>query len=803
MVRERSIDLALDLGGGRERLALVGQSETEECPLGDVGRGGEFFDSDISGAKRFFQLLADRLGLLRLVELHRHRHTAGEVDVVVAGPPGEERDQADPNQQGRGGDRQVLLRHEVDLGEPDGVHEVDPLHQARPLTDVEDHPADVDGGVEVHDQPDEQGDGEPLDLLGPDQEQDQGGDQRGDVRVKNGDERLVEPVVNRHPQAGAALQLFPHAFVDQHVGVDRHTGTEHQPGQAGQRERRLQVDHRAHNEQQVQQQRDVGDQAGRAVVNPHEGDDRQRRDNQRQPALRLHIGPQGGADGELADRGLLERHGEGAGVQHVDVLLHFRQGEAVTFDDPLRFDGRIDVRGGLDFSVEQYRQVPLRPILPGGVAGRQVEEPSAPFRLELEADRGTSLLAPRDVRATQVLPGHPLFRGFVHNQDFLEPRRATGDLPDRNVAHPVKLRVGNGTPGCVTSGGDRHPLGLSFTNLDLLGRVPLGLIDQRGVIAAIGQDRKLEAAQLGDLLLDLLDRPLVGTGQDDFNPLFTHAPDHNFLGAIGVHPLLNSPHHAVHQVTLQLEGLARGVGVVDLVNQVCSTCQVDTEVEGLLRPPWLEREAIDRLDQFGLFVLVGLAGSLLGGRRGDDILPGPLAVLQVVERDGDLRQGLTGRFFGPGGLTGRRVARFGHLVRRHPLQVGRVLVDVAIAVEHPRQEWQQGRHDEKQHPPQAKCVLPHPQRLANQPRRHERKDRHQQKLQQRLEVLGQIRHGTPVLSVLLFLWWPPGLGGAPLLRSATAAAIRQGQPWLVPLRTASAAHESTPLAPAHGCCPQS
>ena len=69
-------------------------------------------------------------------------------------------------------------------------------------------------------------------------EEDEAGDQRGDVGVEDGPERAVVALVHRRPRRSCPLaQLLADALVDEHVGVDRDAQGQHEAGDARQRQR--------------------------------------------------------------------------------------------------------------------------------------------------------------------------------------------------------------------------------------------------------------------------------------------------------------------------------------------------------------------------------------------------------------------------------------------------------------------------------------------------------------------------------------------------------------------------------------
>ena len=96
---------------------------------------------------------------------------------------------------------------------------LDPALDQQPVVD---HPGAEQGGEEIEDDAQAQGDGEALDGAGAEEEQDHRGDQGGDVGVDDGPEGLVIAAVDAGLQGLAGMELLPHSFINQDVGVHRH-----------------------------------------------------------------------------------------------------------------------------------------------------------------------------------------------------------------------------------------------------------------------------------------------------------------------------------------------------------------------------------------------------------------------------------------------------------------------------------------------------------------------------------------------------------------------------------------------------
>ena len=96
---------------------------------------------------------------------------------------------------------------------------LDPALDQQPVVD---HPGAEQGGEEVEDDAQAQGDGEALDGAGAEDEEDHRGDQGGDVGVDDGPEGLVIAAVDAGLQGLAGMELLPHPLINQDVGVHRH-----------------------------------------------------------------------------------------------------------------------------------------------------------------------------------------------------------------------------------------------------------------------------------------------------------------------------------------------------------------------------------------------------------------------------------------------------------------------------------------------------------------------------------------------------------------------------------------------------
>src|SRR5262249_8743832 len=151
-------------------------------------------------------------------------------------------------------------------------------------------------------------------------------------------------------------------------GVHSQGEHEDQSCQAGQGEGGTHRHHETDGQQQVGQEGDAGDQAGKAIVEDHEPQNGQEGVNEGGDAGGDGILAQRGGHGALGNRLGLERGGQGAGPENVDQVIYFLLGEAAG-DLAVGADFRIDGRGGHDLSVQNDGQVPFHLAFFGTGAG--------------------------------------------------------------------------------------------------------------------------------------------------------------------------------------------------------------------------------------------------------------------------------------------------------------------------------------------------------------------------------------------------------------------------------------------------
>ncbi len=316
-----------------------------------------------------------------VLEVHLHAGSAGELDVVLRVAAGEEHRQAADDQNAGDDVEPFPHAHPVDVR-----HAEQPQHDEAVLDDplgdqeVEDDPGHEDGGEHARADAEHQDDGEAFDVLAGHIVQDGRGEDRRQVRVEDRAESAAIAVSDGGRQSDAAFLLLANSLEDQHVGVDAHADRQDQAGDAGQGERRSQGGHDGQREQQVQQQRHIGDGAADRVVRQHEGGDDDQADDARTDALVEVVGADGRTDHPRGDGLLDQSGGQRAGVELVHHVGDLRLAEAAGDDAPFVNAAFGDV-GGRDGDVVQEDGQRAAGVL----AGDAVEEVAA-LGVQGEAD---------------------------------------------------------------------------------------------------------------------------------------------------------------------------------------------------------------------------------------------------------------------------------------------------------------------------------------------------------------------------------------------------------------------------------
>ncbi len=142
-----------------------------------------------------------------------------------------------------------------------------------------------DRGEEGDDHAEAEGEREPADAGGREDEQDERGEQRDDVRVDDRGEALAVADPDGRGDRSAPEHLLFHAFEDHDVRVGAHSDRQHEPGQTGQREGDGDQLDQGEEVDAVDRQRADGEQAEHAVEDEQEDRDDDEADARGEQAL--------------------------------------------------------------------------------------------------------------------------------------------------------------------------------------------------------------------------------------------------------------------------------------------------------------------------------------------------------------------------------------------------------------------------------------------------------------------------------------------------------------------------------------
>jgi len=104
------------------------------------------------------------------------------------------------------------------------------------------------------------------------------------------------------------------------------------------------------------------------------------------------------------------------------------------------------------------------------------------------------------------------------------------------------------------------------------------LIDQLLVVARFGNDTKFQAPQLDDQRLLLANKVWIGTRDDDFDTISTHASNGNFFSPRRIDTFGDGLHHLVDGLFVDSFSLELGCCHVDFVDEVGSPGEVDAQM---------------------------------------------------------------------------------------------------------------------------------------------------------------------------------------------------------------------------------
>ena len=374
---KRLFDLVVIPNRGIDLVAgAVGDIRCTHGTHGDVGQHGDSLPH-----------LGDVERLLRL-ERHLHAGATGEVDVEEPLSTLGSRGQSQQDEGQRADDCRPHPADKLEVGVAEDLRHRQPSQPAVALGEVEGHPRAEDRREQVEHEAEDERNRKTLQLVGAHGKQYERRNQRREIGVNDRGKGSRKAVADRRAHTRSPLRLFPHTFVDQHVGIDRHAHGEDEAGEASQRERRLERDHQRHDEQDVEQHRQVGDEPGEPVIGQHEGKHHDRRQQHRAGTGADRVGTELGADLLLADRLAHEGRRQAAGVEHAHQEIDVRLLEAAG-DLAVAGDRAADRRRRQERVVEQDAQPAREPVGRIGkvLAGERAEE-CRPRGVEREIDTG-------------------------------------------------------------------------------------------------------------------------------------------------------------------------------------------------------------------------------------------------------------------------------------------------------------------------------------------------------------------------------------------------------------------------------
>ena len=209
-------------------------------------------------------------------------------------------------------------------------------------------------------------------------EQNHGGDEGGDVRVEHRRECRLEAGLDRIERASPVSPFLADALIDEHVGVDRDTHGEHDAGDTRQGQREARHRHDADEQDQVHDERDIGEDAEQAIGDQHEAHDRDERDDRGDGAGPDRVGAEARADGALLDRDQARRKRTGA--QNDCQAVGLLDGEIAGDLAGAAENRLVDARRADHFLVEDDGEGLA------DIVGGELAEAQRPLLIELEGD---------------------------------------------------------------------------------------------------------------------------------------------------------------------------------------------------------------------------------------------------------------------------------------------------------------------------------------------------------------------------------------------------------------------------------
>lgn len=265
--------------------------------------------------------------------------------------------------------------------------------------------ADEDGREHADDEAQGQVDGKALDRAAAHDDEDDGGNHDRDVGVEDGVEGAAEAGFHRRPQTLADEDFFLEAFKNEDVRIDGKAHGQDDTGNARQGQCRVEVFQDAQQDEDVDQQGDVGDDAGHAVNDDQEDHNQDDADGKGLFTLDLRIEAEARPDG--ADFHDFQFNRQGTGTQEDGQVLGIFQGLAARNDGFAARNRFVDDRVGQEFTVK------VDTDLMAHVGRRQVGEFLRPFIGEFNGNDVLVALVNLFFRRLQVVPGHARRTAFI------------------------------------------------------------------------------------------------------------------------------------------------------------------------------------------------------------------------------------------------------------------------------------------------------------------------------------------------------------------------------------------------------
>src|ERR1035437_7463220 len=263
----------------------------------------------------------------------------------------------------------------------------------RTVDQVEEQVRDEDRGEDRGQEADDESDGEALDGPGAELEEEKGGHDRRHVGVDDRAPRALEAEVDGGLWRLAVVHLLADALEDEDVRIDGHADRQDEARDAGQRERRVDVGHRAEEDERVEDERQNRVRAREPVIENHREKDANHADDRGEDAFLDGVEAERRPHGAFLENDHLGR--KRARTEHEREGVCLLRGE-VPLDDAAILDLAVDVRRGLDALVEHDREALV------DVLARDLPELQGSLGIQKEHDGGLVELVAVDARVLHV-----------------------------------------------------------------------------------------------------------------------------------------------------------------------------------------------------------------------------------------------------------------------------------------------------------------------------------------------------------------------------------------------------------------